>query len=116
KKDRLFFFAASQATLTRQTPSATQAFVPTPAMQTGDFTAYIANKCGTVAGLVNNQLPVLDPIAVKLSQYLPASTNACGLTYYGVPVHENVGQAVARVDYQLSNKQSIFARYINNTD
>jgi len=116
KKDKLFFFVGYQATMTRQTPSDTQAFVPTPAMETGDFTAYIANKCGTVAGLVNNQLPVLDPIAVKLSKYLPASTNACGLTYFGVPVHENVGQAVGRVDYQISDKQSVFARYINNTD
>jgi hypothetical protein len=116
KKDKLFFFVGYQATMTRQTPSDTQAFVPTPAMETGDFTAYIANKCGTVAGLVNNQLPVLDPIAVKLSKYLPASTNACGLTYFGVPIHENVGQAVGRVDYQISDKQSVFARYINNTD
>ena len=116
KKDKLFFFAGYQATLLRQTPTDTQAFVPTPAMLTGDFTAYIANKCGSVAGLVNGHLPTLDPTALKLAQYLPASTNACGLTYFGLPVHENTGQGVMRVDYQISDKQSVFARYINNTD
>lgn len=116
KKDKLFFFAGYQSTLVRQTPSDVQAFVPTPAMLTGDFTAYEANKCGSVAGLINNQLPILDPTALKLAKYLPVSTNPCGLVYTGLPVHENEGQAVARIDYQISDKQSIFARYINNTD
>jgi hypothetical protein len=116
KKDKLFFFAGYQSTLLRQTPTDTQAFVPTAAMLTGDFSAYEANHCGTVPGLVNGHLPTLNPIAVQLSQYLPASTNACGLTYFGLPVHENTGQAVARIDYQISTKQSFFARYINNTD
>ncbi|MDP8990538.1 MAG: TonB-dependent receptor [Acidobacteriota bacterium] len=116
KKDKLFFFAGYQRTALRQTPSDTQAFVPTAAMLTGDFTAYVANGCGSVAGLVNGHLPSVDPIAVKLSSYLPAATNACGLVYTGLPVHQNLGQAIGRVDYQISDKQSFFARYINNTD
>ena len=116
KKDKLFFFAGYQRTAVRQTPTDTQAFVPTAAMLSGDFTAYVANKCGNVAGLVNGHLPSVDPTALKLSKFLPPSTNACGLVYTGLPVHQNLGQGIARIDYQVSDKQSFFARYVNNMD
>src|SRR5437867_8235668 len=40
KKDKVFFFAGYQGTITRQTPIQNTVFVPTPAMLTGDFTAF----------------------------------------------------------------------------
>ncbi|MDP9114659.1 MAG: carboxypeptidase-like regulatory domain-containing protein, partial [Acidobacteriota bacterium] len=64
KKDKLFFFAGYQRTALRQTPTDSQAFVPTAAMLSGDFSAYVAAGCGKVAGLTsNNHLPTVDPTA-----------------------------------------------------
>ena len=39
-RDRMFFFAGYQGTITRQAPPDLIAFVPTPAMLAGDFTTY----------------------------------------------------------------------------
>ena len=39
--------------------------------------------------------------------------NACGQVNYNVPVQQNEYQIVGRVDYQLSEKQSIFGRYLS---
>src|SRR5206468_1785398 len=47
KKNKLFFFAGFQGTDTRQTPSSSIAFVPTPAMLTGDFTAITSPACNS---------------------------------------------------------------------
>ena len=38
--------------------------------------------------------------------------NGCGLTLFGAINHENDHQAPVRIDYQLSSKQSLFARYL----
>src|SRR6266481_6430167 len=45
KKNRMFFFAGFQGTATRQTPSDTIAFVPTPQMLAGDFSTYASSAC-----------------------------------------------------------------------
>src|ERR1019366_4199063 len=102
--------------IVRQTPSGTQAFVPTTAMEQGDFSAYVASHCGTFKPGVlnsNNQLTIpLSPAALKISSYLPPALNACGFVITGNPVHENDIQAPARIDYQISEKQQFFARYL----
>ena len=41
---------------------------------------------------------------------LPPPANVCGLVQYGLPLHENDHEGDARVDYQLSDKQSLFVR------
>src|SRR5205823_12241593 len=48
KKDKIFFFAGYQGTITRQTPSGTPANVPTAAELTSDFSDYAAAHCGPV--------------------------------------------------------------------
>src|SRR6266702_4580763 len=45
KKDKVSFFAGYQGTITRQTPIQNTVFVPTPAMLTGDFTAFASPTC-----------------------------------------------------------------------
>src|SRR5437762_11675718 len=40
KNDKVFFFAGLQRTLTRSDPPQTIMYIPTPAMQSGDFTAF----------------------------------------------------------------------------
>ena len=122
KKDKLFFFGGYQGTRVRQTPIASQEFVPTAAMIGGDFTKFASVACQgrpiTLAapfgtnGVPNTIAPSsLSPAAVKIANLLPKAVNDCGLVFTGVPLSENDNEVATRVDYQLSAKQSLFARY-----
>ncbi len=120
KKDRLFFFAGYQGTLVRQTPISTQEFVPTPDMLQGNFTTFASAACQngqplTLRGpFVNNQVSssLLSPAAVNIAKRLPQPLNGCGRVLTGIVNHENDNQGLTRVDYQLSAKQTLFARYM----
>src|SRR6185437_13967879 len=93
---------------------------PTAAMLTGDFRPYVAAGCTSGANLkgpfVNNVLPnpttQLSPAALKIAAKLPPATNACGQVTTGSPLHEDRLQVPVKLDYQMSDKQSIFGRYI----
>jgi Carboxypeptidase regulatory-like domain/TonB dependent receptor len=110
KKDKLFFFVGYQGTRVRQTPLANQEIVPTPEMYlTGDLTAF--NACsGAPPSKISPQL--LSRAAQNIAARLPKAINSCGLVYTGVPLSENDHEASARVDYQMSTKQNLFARYM----
>ncbi|PWU04487.1 MAG: hypothetical protein C5B51_16690 [Terriglobia bacterium] len=126
KKDRLFFFLGYQGTLLRQTPISTVAFVPTRDMLQGDFTAFASAACQgtnrtlrnpagyTKPGFTNNRINPAEfsPAAVNIAKRLPAAFDPCGRVLTGIINHENDNQALARVDYQLSAKQTLFARYL----
>ena len=122
-KDKLFFFFGYQGTFVRQTPISSTTFVPTAAMLQGDFTTYASAACqGTnrtlKAPFVNNMISPtsLSPAAVNIAKLLPTPVNNCGLAYYGSVVHRNEFQVPVRLDYQVSDKQTLFARYlITNT-
>src|SRR5215813_2349686 len=81
KANKLFFFAGYQGTTTRQDPVLQRAFVPTPAMLSGDFTAYASAACRTSgattlpAPFMNNKIEptLLSKAAVNLSKRLPAA-------------------------------------------
>jgi hypothetical protein len=121
-KDKMFFFFGYQGTITRQDPSSVNAFVPTPAMLQGNFQA-CPQDLGALASQPNlfvggnpgsNQLlpSLFDPASLKLASKLPATNGSpCGETSYGEVTRINEGQYVGRVDYQLSQKQSLFTRY-----
>jgi hypothetical protein len=119
-QNKLFFFGAYQGTATRQTPSANIAFVPTPAMLAGDFTAFTAPSCNggrqvaLRAPFVNNQInPALfSPAALNLAKRLPQTTDPCGQVTYGTKDDNNEGQAVGRADYQLTTNHQMFGRYM----
>ena len=120
QKDKLFFFAGYQETTTRQSAQSTIEFVPTPQMLAGDFTTFASPACNNgrqvtlKAPFVNNQInPALfSPAALKIAARLPQARDACGTFLTGPLVHENDYQAPVRVDYQVSPKQSLFARYM----
>src|SRR5215472_5878174 len=120
KKDKLFFFAGYQGTLVRQTPISTTEFVPTRDMLQGNFTTYTSAACQngqplTLRGpFVNNQVSasLLSPAAVNIAKRLPQALNGCGRVLTGIVNHENDNQGVTRVDYQLSDKHNLFARYM----
>ncbi len=119
-KDKLFFFLGYQGTTIRQNLVNQSAYVPTAAELKGDFSQYIAAGCPSAAAVANSPAVLshftgpfaMSPAALKISSYLPQTTNPCGFVLYGTPVHQNQLQAPLRIDYQLSTKQSIFARYM----
>jgi len=120
-RDKLFFFGAYQGTVVRQTPASFVAFVPTPAMLAGDFTAVASPACNAGrqvslrAPFVGNRI---DPsrfsqAALRIADRLPASDDPCGEIRYSVPLDNNDAQTVGRVDHQWSANHSLFARYID---
>jgi len=120
KENKVFFFGGYQGTITRQDPVGQRAFVPTPAMLSGDFTAYASAACRTTGAttlalpFVNNKIDpaALSKAAVNISKKLPQPTDECGLVEYGNPVRSNENQLVGKVDYNPSATHSMFGRYI----
>jgi hypothetical protein len=123
KKNKLFFFGGYQGTTQRASPDNTIAFVPTAAMMNGDFTAFESAACNRPAALkapfVNNAISpsLLSPPALYIGQHILTglahdgiTPNACGQITYNTPTYENDNQYVIKVDYQLSDKQSLFFR------
>src|SRR5207237_3027892 len=119
-KNKLFFFAGYQGTTIRQDPSDSISFVPTAAMLAGDFTAFASPACNggraitLRAPFVNNRI---DPsqfskAALAYAKHLPTTNDPCGKIIYGNPTYENGHMLVARIDYQKSDKHSIFGRYL----
>jgi hypothetical protein len=120
-KNKLFFFGGYQGTTLREDPADLQAFVPTPAMMAGDWTAFTSPACnaGRQTNLrtpfVNNRIdPALFSrtavnIITRLNQ---RPDNPCGLVIYGQRNVRNDGQAVGKVDYQWTAQHSIFGRYM----
>ena len=125
-RDKLFFFGAYQRTRARQLANDNVAFVPTAAMLAGDFTAAASPACNAGrqvalrAPFVNNRVSPAQysPAALKImnSGFIPKSDDQCGEIRYGVPLDDNNGQAVARVDFQLNSNHSIFGRYLNHIE
>ncbi|MEQ1947011.1 MAG: carboxypeptidase-like regulatory domain-containing protein [Bryobacteraceae bacterium] len=120
KKDKLFFFMGYQGTLVRQTPIANTTFVPTDDMLKGDFRTFAACNGRTLSapfgtnGFAANMIdPALfSPAAVKIAQRLPKALDGCGTYLTGNPLSENDHEVNTRVDYQMSEKQTLFGRYM----
>jgi hypothetical protein len=107
KKDKLFIFGGYQGTLQRSYPTAAPAFVPTAAMLSGNFSACPSEAPKTVpAGAT------ISPIALKVASLLPTGAGPCGqATYQLASSTYNEYQGIVKVDYQLSDKHTVFARY-----
>src|SRR5579862_8149876 len=93
KKNKVFFFLGEQTTTQRSTPTQSIAFVPTPAMLAGDWTAVTAPSCNggrqiaLKAPFVNNQIspalfsaPSVNLVSLKT---FPTATDACGTVHFG---------------------------------
>ena len=122
-RDRLFFFVGYERNRVRQTNPDNFAFVPTPAMMAGDFTAYASPACNAGrqvtlrSPFVNNQIDprLFSPQAVKIvnSGWIPSSNNPCGEVQYDVNFDNNDEQYITRLDYQLKSNHTIFGRYLD---
>lgn len=122
--DKLFFFGGYQHTALRIAPATSQAYIPTAAMLSGDWTAYVAATKAVLkpsAGFVYNaatgtttiNTALYSPAAVALQKYLPtASTqSAAGLVTYAVPAPQDENQWIGRLDYNISARHNAFTRY-----
>jgi hypothetical protein len=117
--NRVFFFGAYQGTLLRQDPASSRAVVPTAAMLAGDWTAYAA--CTGVnlnrGGFVNNRI---DPRsyaapALEIVRRINLTPNdACGEVIYRTRRVSDEHQYVGRLDYQMTDKHSLFGRLVVN--
>lgn len=122
KKDKLFFFAGYQGTFVRQDPLQAPVTLPTAQMLQGNFAPYeacpgngktLGAPFGTGGYAPNTINPALfSPAAVKIAALLPQPTNpVCGTFTYAQPLSEDNHEVDGRVDYQVSDKQSLFAHY-----
>ena len=119
-KNRIFFFGGYQGTRETIAPAANIAYVPTAAMLRGDFTAFASAACnnGTARTLRapfqgNTVSPAqLNPVAVKIAtKYLPTADDPCGKLTFAIPGKDHEHQTMGRVDWQKSERSSVFARY-----
>jgi len=130
RRDKLFFFGGYQQTVQRSNPGLNTAHVPTALTAVGNFSvqdaATSAGGCqskaitlkdpSTGTPFPNNTIPVshFDPAAAKLlSNYIPVSTDPCGLILYGQPSNNPDWQIIGRMDWVASEKHSMYGRYYN---
>ncbi len=126
-KDKLFYFGGYQGTIVKSDGTQNIAYVPTAAMLAGDFTAFAGPGCNAgktiplaaASGFVNNVIAptLLNPAALKISSYLPLATNPCGKVNFGLLSNSREDMGVVKVDYQQSEKHTMFMRfYVTNLD
>lgn len=124
KKDKLFFFLGYQGTIIRSNPVQAFSFIPTPDMLAGNFSTITSPQCnaGKTIQLKNpatgnpfpgNQIPVsmFSQPALKMMTFYPPPSDGCGTSYYGTVANVNEHMGVAKGDYQLNSKQTLFLRY-----
>jgi hypothetical protein len=120
-RNKVFFFGGYQGKIERSNPSETISYVPTTAMLNGDFTAFASPTCNAgrqvtlTGGFVNNQIDPsrLSSVAQNFARYLPTATaDPCGRVQYGIPNNNTEHQAIGKIDYTLSTKQSVLGRYL----
>jgi hypothetical protein len=130
-RDKLFAFAGYQHLHADQTQSSTEAFVPTAANLTGDFSVTDGPTCessgkfvqlvdpltgATLPGDKYSSPPAYIKQSLALDGYLPkinpaVDTQNCGLVSYSIPSQTADNEFVTRVDYTLNAKNNIFGRY-----
>ena len=119
RQNKMFGFGALQMTRNRQRPSDITTFVPTAAMRAGDFTQVASAACnaGTAltlpAPFANNRVDpsLFSPVALKLLEITPVSTEPCGRITYAVPDNNDEQQFVGRFDWEVTRSHRAFARY-----
>ncbi len=118
-RNKLFFFAGHQVTLQRSEPTEKTAYVPTAQMLTGDFTTIASPACNSGrqvtlrAPFINNRIDpsLFSTPAVNMVKRNPATSDPCGKILFGQKSNNNEHVSVGKIDYQWSDKHSLFGRY-----
>jgi Carboxypeptidase regulatory-like domain/TonB dependent receptor-like, beta-barrel len=110
-KDKVMFFLGYQATREVSSPNPTSAVVPTAAVLAGDWTAFTTKtlKAPYSGNMIDPSM--YNPQAVALLKYIPVATNPQGNLSFTIPSIDNEDQGVAKVDFSLSSKSTLFTRY-----
>jgi hypothetical protein len=117
--NKLFFFGGYQGTILRQVPTSNIAYVPTAQMLAGDFTTITSPACA------GRQIPLSSPFvgnrinpalfsraALNLVSRLPQTSDPCGQIQYELAQDRDEHQPITRIDYQVTNNQLLFGRYL----
>ncbi len=122
-RNKLFFFAAEQGTRERSRPTASRAYVPTAAIMAGDFTALASPACNNGrqinlgAPFVNNRInpAQFSIVARNLANHelFPKTSDPCGEIRFGSTPQMNEWVTTGRMDYQWTDKHSLFGRYLD---
>ena len=119
-KNKLFFFGGLQTTLQRSDPKGNTTFIPTQQMLSGDWTTYASSACQSGGGLtlrapfIGNRIDpsLFSKPAVELVRRMNTTPiDGCGRTLFGRKTNAEEWLPVAKVDYQVSQKQSLFGRF-----
>ena len=118
-RNKVFFFAGHQTTLQRSAPNEITGYVPTAQMLAGDWTTVSSPSCNQGrqitlrAPFINNRIdPALfSAPAVNLIKRTPSTADPCGRLLFARKSNLDEQMTVARVDYQRSEKHSLFGRY-----
>ncbi|HYV63811.1 MAG TPA: carboxypeptidase-like regulatory domain-containing protein, partial [Bryobacteraceae bacterium] len=130
KKDKLFFFVGYQGNVIRSNPTQSSSFVPTPAMVAGDFSAVTTAPCQTTPiqlydpfssastatrlPYAGNRIPTtqFSQPALNMLKFYPTPDNSCGKEFYSPKSGQDEHMGIAKGDYQVSSRQSLFLRYL----
>ena len=131
-KDKIFFFVGEEWKRLRQQAVATQFTVPTNAMLNGDFSALLSAATptqlyypGTSTPIPNNNISSLITPDGKAIANIYKTISAAGLSFRdgGVPSNNltlapsnplNFHQDLVRFDYVISQKHTIYGRWIHD--
>jgi hypothetical protein len=119
-RGKLFFFGGYQGTTLRRDPADVRQVVPTAAILSGDWTTFTSPLCNAGrqialrAPFTNNRVDpsLYSPAAVKIAARLPKTDNPCGEMFIGRRSVQDEWQSLGRMDFQKSDKNSIFGRYM----
>lgn len=118
--NKLFFFGGYQGTIERSEPLALVAYVPTPQMLAGDWTAFASAQCqgaGTLtlgAPFVGNRIDprLYSPAATVLAtKWLPVTNDPCGKTSFSRKRNLDEHLIVGKIDWQQTERHTMFGRY-----
>jgi len=130
-RNKLFFFGDYEGVRSGGPANPTVVSVPTAAERTGDFSALLAvegtqlydtsNGLANATPYANNQIPINNPVArflfahpeaLPLPNHAPNPGSVSYLNYQGFSQTKNGNdQGDIRVDYNISQKDSLMAKY-----
>ena len=115
RKDKLFFFGGYQRTSVRSDGTQQTGFIPTVAMQQGDFSAVKTALPSALGFNSTNQIApgLLNPVALNIMKTLPQTTDPSGKVPFALVANQDEDLYVAKVDYQLNSSQSLFGRFLS---
>ena len=115
RKNQTFFFGSWQGTQVRALPATLTSVVATEAQRRGNFSniAQPLRDPRTNQPLPGNTIPAsqLDPIALKVLEFIPVATTSDGLLRYQRADKQTDNQYLVRVDHMFSSRHQISGRY-----